>query len=187
MTQKKNDNTTGTTGTQSSQGNIASKGQGGKDVNPNQQKGQGQGSNIGGSQMGGKSSPAGGPETFESDQVNQGKSNQGSQGGQGKAQGGQQGGNFGKGQERTTQGGQQSGRSDPYPPVNPDRPVMAGGQSGQGQQKGQSYGGSQAGQGSQLGQGGGKAAGSAGFGAQGNIANPTGAKGATGTELEEEE
>lgn len=116
--QKKNDNTTGTTGTQSNQGNVGSKTGQGKDFN--QQKGQ-QGSQ--GSQMGGKNPPAGGPETFESDQVNQGK-----------------------GQERTTQGGSQSGRGDPYPPVNPDRPMMAGGQQGgQGNLQGGGYGGNVAG------------------------------------------
>ena len=96
--QKKNDNT------QSSQGNVNKTGQG-----IDQQKG-----GQGGSHMGGKNPPAGGPETFESDQVNQGK-----------------------GQDRTTQGGSQTGRGDPDPPVNPDRPMMAGGQQGgQGKQSG---------------------------------------------------
>ena len=104
--QKKNDNTTGTTGTQSGQGNVGKTGQG-KDFS--QQKG-----GQGGSQMGGKNPPAGGPETFESDQVNQGK-----------------------GQDRTTQGGSQTGRGDPYPPVNPDRPMMAGGQGGKSVEGGQ--------------------------------------------------
>jgi len=55
-----------------------------------------------GTQMGGKTSPAGGPETFESNQVNEGRINK---------------------------GGAQTGRGDPYPPVNPERPKMAGGQS----------------------------------------------------------
>jgi hypothetical protein len=58
-----------------------------------------------GSQMGGKTSPVGGAETFESDQTNQGQSG------------------------RINQGGAQTGRGDPYPPVNPERPKMAEGSS----------------------------------------------------------
>lgn len=103
MTQKTNDNTSkATSGTQGNQGNVGAKSTG-QDWDKSGKTG------SQGSQMGGKTSPAGGPETFESDQVNQGKI---------------------KGQERTSQGGSQAGRGDPYPPVNPDRPVMGAGQEG---------------------------------------------------------
>ncbi len=101
MTQKKNDNPTGTN--PPTQGNV--KGPMGQGKGVNQPKDQ-SGSNVSGTnQMGGKISPAGGPEPFGSDQVNQGK----------------------PAQEPTTQGGSRIGRGDPYPPANPDRPVMASG------------------------------------------------------------
>jgi hypothetical protein len=79
MTAKKSDNPNANVDTQATGSNV------------NQGKG---------AQAGGKTSPAGGPETFESDQTN-----------------------------KINQGGSQAGRSDPYPPVNPERPMMAGGQS----------------------------------------------------------
>ncbi|MHB1261591.1 MAG: hypothetical protein ACYC2H_07725 [Thermoplasmatota archaeon] len=124
MTQKTNDNTNkATSGTQ---GNVGAKSTG-QDWDKSKTGSQG-------SQMGGKTSPAGGPETFESDQVNQGKM---------------------KGQDRTSQGGSQAGRGDPYPPVNPDRPMMAGGQQGgkTGSHGGGQSGSQQGGQGSEFAKG----------------------------------
>ena len=128
MTQKTNDNTNkATSGTQGNQGNVGTKATG-QDWDKSGKTG------TQGSQMGGKSSPAGGPETFESDQVNQGKI---------------------KGQDRTSQGGSQAGRGDPYPPVNPDRPVMAGGPEGgkSGSQQSGQYGSQQGNQGSEFAKG----------------------------------
>lgn len=165
--QKKNDNT------QSNQGNPGNVGKGatgqtGQDIHK-QKSGQG-----GGSQMGGKTSPVGGPETFESDQTNQ-------------AKGGQ------PGSTRTTPGGSQSVR-DPYPPVNPDRPMMAGGQQGGSLSGGQNLQGSK-GQGTSGGSPGGQTygktsgqGGNLGASPGGAIGSQAGAKGVGGTTgLEEEE
>jgi hypothetical protein len=101
MTKKKNDNTTGASET------VGSKGQAETEWNPEKS-----GKTQGGSQMGGKTSPAGGPETFSSDETNQGRANPQAN------------------QDRANQGNPE--RGNPYPPSNPDRPVMGGQQGGGG-------------------------------------------------------
>jgi hypothetical protein len=133
-----------------------------------------QGRQKGGFQMGGKNPPTGGPDQYKPDQPMEGDKTQS-----------QSGGNVGKGQgsfggQQRQQGSQGDSASNPYPPTNPDRPVMAGGEGkaigGQGNASGGSFKGGQ--QGGNLGSQG-------NIGGQGNV----GAQGKLGQAggLEEEE
>ena len=133
-----------------------------------------------GAQAGGKNPPTGGPDLYKPNQPMEGEKKSGSQ----QNQGGQGGQNFQKGGQAR----------DPYPPTNPERPVMGGSQGGnvQGQKGGQNVGqgGQNVGQGSQFkgGSTGGNVGGSTPgtIPAAGGIAGTSGKPGATGG-LEEEE
>lgn len=124
-----------------------------------------------GAQAGGKNPPTGGPDLYKPTQPMEGEKKSG-----GQNQGGQ-GQNFQKGGQAR----------DPYPPTNPERPVMGGSQGGnvQGQKGGQNVG--QGGQfkGGSTGNVGGSTPGT--IPAAGGIAGTAGKPGATpGLEEEEE-